>query len=248
MGASLGSGPARPCGATGGALGAPTKERAPAGASHPSRLATALALAILPALLPGAARAAEPPYPDPWHPTAEAAAEAAVSRLGAGRAVGIRPSVLEIRGVATGIVGSGSRQILASVQEVRQAMRSLGATETDLEVRVELPADVLFDFDKADLRPDATQALTHLATLIRGYPTGRVELEGHTDSKGDDAYNQRLSQRRAEAVERWLVEREGIEGARLATRGWGEKRPVASNDDDAGRQKNRRVEVVIQKR
>ena len=126
-------------------------------------------------------------------------------------------------------------------------MRALGAQETDLEVRVDLPADVLFDFDKAEIRPDASQALAQLATVIRAYPSGRVELGGHTDAKGDDTYNQKLSERRADAVKRWLVDKEAIEAGRLATRGWGEKRPVASNDDDAGRQRNRRVEVVIRK-
>jgi OmpA-OmpF porin, OOP family len=64
---------------------------------------------------------------------------------------------------------------------------------------------------------------------------------------GEEAYNRALSERRAEAVKRWLVEREGIEAARLETRGWGESRPVADNDTDEGRQKNRRVEVVIRK-
>jgi outer membrane protein OmpA-like peptidoglycan-associated protein len=126
-------------------------------------------------------------------------------------------------------------------------MRDLGATETDLEVRVELPADVLFDFDKADIRSDAAQALAQLATLIRAYPSGSATLEGHTDSKGDDAYNQRLSERRAESVKRWLVEREGIAADRLTPKGWGERKPVAGNEDDAGRQRNRRVEVVIRK-
>lgn len=185
------------------------------------------------------ARAADPPYSGPWEPATEAAAEAAVARMGGARALEIRPVVLQIQGLTGGIV--------ATVQEVRQAMQALGAQETDLEVKVDLPADVLFDFDKADVRPDAAAALGRLATVIRAYPTGRVEIEGHTDSKGDDAYNQRLSERRAESVKRWLVEREGIAADRLATRGAGESRPMADNATDAGRQKNRRVEVVIQK-
>jgi outer membrane protein OmpA-like peptidoglycan-associated protein len=112
---------------------------------------------------------------------------------------------------------------------------------------VELPADVLFDFDKADIRSDAASALAQLATLIRAYPSGSATLEGHTDSKGDDAYNQRLSEQRAGSVKRWLVEREGIDAGRLTPRGWGERKPVAGNEDDAGRQRNRRVEVVIRK-
>jgi outer membrane protein OmpA-like peptidoglycan-associated protein len=158
----------------------------------------------------------------------------------------IVPSVLRILGLEGGVAGQG-RAIVATVQEVRQAMKSLGAQETNLEVRVALPADVLFDFDKADIRSDAAQALAQLATVIRAYPSGRVELEGHTDAKGDDAYNQRLSLRRAEAVKRWLTEREAIAADRFVTRGAGESRPVAGNDDEAGRQKNRRVEAVIHK-
>jgi len=209
------------------------------------RVSALLAAPVLAALsvvvaVPPALHAAEIPYADPWDPATESAAEAAVARLGPGRAVAIRPTILTISGLSGGIV--------ATVQQVRQAMQALGAQETALEVRVDLPADVLFDFDKADIRPDASRALAQLATLIRAYPGGRVRLEGHTDAKGDDAYNQRLSERRAAAVKTWLAEREGIEGGRLSPRGVGEKRPVASNDDEAGRQKNRRVEVVIEKR
>ncbi len=205
------------------------------------RLAGALlVLACAPAL------AAEPPYAGPWDPATEAAAEAAVVRMGAVRALEIRPQVLKIVGLAVGI-SSGGSGIVATVQEVHQAMQALGATESALEVKVELPADVLFDFDKADVRPDAAQALGRLATVIRGYPTGRVAIEGHTDAKGNDAYNQKLSERRAESVKSWLVEREKIAADRITTRGAGKSRPVADNSTEAGRQKNRRVEVVIQK-
>ncbi len=212
------------------------------------RLRTTLALLALIALgtLPGLAAADPPTDLGPWAAATEAAAEAAVARLGAKRALDVRPTVLQIQGLEGGVAGGGSR-IVATVQEVRQAMRALGAQETDLEVRVELPADVLFDFDKAQIRPDASQALAQLATVIRAYPSENVQLDGHTDAKGDDAYNRKLSERRAEAVKRWLVDKETIEAGRLATRGWGEKRPVASNDDEAGRQRNRRVEVVIRK-
>jgi outer membrane protein OmpA-like peptidoglycan-associated protein len=206
-----------------------------------ARLAGALlVLACAPAL------AAETPYAGPWDPAAVAAAEAAVARMGAVRSLAIRSEVLQIAGLAVGVTGGGSG-IVATVQEVHKAMIALGATESALEVKVELPADVLFDFDKADVRSDAAQALGRLATVIRGYPTGRVDIEGHTDAKGNDAYNQKLSERRAESVKRWLVEREKIAADRITTRGAGRSRPVADNATEAGRQKNRRVEVVIQK-
>jgi outer membrane protein OmpA-like peptidoglycan-associated protein len=208
----------------------------------PPRLAAAL---LLLATAPLSAR--EPPaYSDPWEPATETAAEAAVARLGARRALDIQPAVLAIRGVEAGIAGARGG-IVATVQEVRQAMEALGAKESALEVTVDLPADVLFDFDKAAIRSDAAAALARLATVIRAYPTGRVEIRGHTDAKGNAAYNQGLSERRAEAVKQWLVEREKIAADHLATRGFGKQRPVADNSTEAGRQKNRRVEVVIQK-
>ncbi len=224
-----------------------------------ARLAGAPLMAAL-LTAPGVGAAQEGMSPGAWDPATEAAAEAVVAHLGGERALEIRPVVLEIRGLdrVPSVPGSGitevsrdlagaSTGIVASVQEVEQAMDTLGAEETELEVRVDLPADVLFDFDEADIRPDAAGALTRLATVVRGYPSGRTLLEGHTDDVGQEAYNRALSERRAEAVKRWLVEREGIEAARLETRGWGESRPVADNDTDEGRQKNRRVEVVIRK-
>ncbi len=196
--------------------------------------------AVALSLAPGVAAGADAPYAaGPWDPATEGAAEAAVARLGAKRFVTIQGTVIEVVGLTSGVT--------ANVQQVRQAMQDLGAKETDLEVRVELPADVLFDFDKADIRADAAGALARVATIIRAYPSGSATLEGHTDAKGDDAYNQRLSERRAESVRRWLAEKERIDAGKLSARGWGESRPVATNDTDQGRQKNRRVEVVIRK-
>ena len=191
--------------------------------------------------------AADNPYvAGPWDPATEAEAEAAVVRLGAVRALDVTATVLDVAGLTTGVAGADAG-VVATVQQVRQAMQDLGAKETDLEVHVELPADVLFDFDKAEIRADAASALGNVATIIRAYPSGSAALEGHTDAKGDDAYNQRLSERRAESVRRWLANKERIDAGKLSARGWGERRPVASNDTDQGRQKNRRVEVVIRK-
>jgi outer membrane protein OmpA-like peptidoglycan-associated protein len=178
-------------------------------------------------------------FTDPYAPDTEAAAEAAVARLGAKRTLDIVPTVLNIVGLELGVSGT--------VQGLQQAMRDLGAQETALEITVDLPADVLFDFDKSDIRPDAAAALAKLAVIIRAQPKGRVRIEGHTDSKGDDAYNQKLSERRAESVKNWLASKESIDAARLATKGWGEAKPVAPNDTDANRQKNRRVQAIIGK-
>lgn len=202
------------------------------------------ALALLSAAAP--LPAAQPAYAGPWDPATEAAAEAAAARLGPRRGLDVQRHVLEIHGQAAAVAGAQGA-VKATVQELRQAMQALGARESALEVTVSLPADVLFDFDKSDIRPDAAAALARLATVIRAYPAGRAEIQGHTDAKGNAAYNQRLSERRAEAVKRWLVEREKIAAEQLATRGFGKSRPVADNATDTGRQKNRRVEVVVQK-
>lgn len=211
----------------------------------------ALALLLAALALSTAARAAS--YDDPWSPATQQAADAAVLQLGAEPA---RPLVTQVQDVvartldvvvAGGTVGSGTRALQSKVADLEGAKRELGAKETELEVHVELPADVLFDFDKAEIRADAANALAQLATVIRAY-RGAVRLEGHTDAKGAAEYNQKLSERRAASVKQWLVARESIPAPRMSTRGFGKNRPVASNDTDAGRQKNRRVEAVISKK
>lgn len=125
--------------------------------------------------------------------------------------------------------------------------------ETPTEIRIDLAADVLFDFDKADLLPKAEETLNKAAGFIRERSRGTVRVEGHTDSKGNDNYNLGLSQRRAESVRNWLVQKAGLASVNFATRGFGETQPVVPNertdgsDDPEGRQKNRRVQIVIQK-
>ena len=138
-------------------------------------------------------------------------------------------------------------------EPIAGAVQALAVKETPTEIRIELSADVLFDFDKAEIRPDATKILSQAAGVLQDHATRRVVIEGHTDGKGTDEYNQRLSQRRAQAVKQWFQERAGLKSMTLETRGWGAKRPVAPNakpdgsDDPEGRQKNRRVEIVIAK-
>jgi outer membrane protein OmpA-like peptidoglycan-associated protein len=116
---------------------------------------------------------------------------------------------------------------------------------------VDLPGDVLFDFDKHDLRADALPVLDRIVGLLDAFPARALVVGGHTDAKGSDAYNDALSQRRAESVRRYLAERDDVKTRIYDVRGFGKKRPVAPNvhsdgsDDPAGRQKNRRVEIVL---
>jgi len=103
---------------------------------------------------------------------------------------------------------------------------------------------VNFDFNKANIRPDAAGILREAATILKDNSTVNVSVEGHTDAIGSDQYNQKLSLRRAEAVKQFLV-KEGIAASRLQVRGFGKTQPVASNDTEDGRAQNRRVELKI---
>jgi outer membrane protein OmpA-like peptidoglycan-associated protein len=103
---------------------------------------------------------------------------------------------------------------------------------------------VNFDFDKANIRPDAAVILDEAARILSG-SSAPVAIEGHTDWIGSDAYNQGLSERRANAVQAYLIE-QGISPSRLSTSGYGESRPIASNDTREGRALNRRVELHVQ--
>ncbi|WP_347905016.1 OmpA family protein [Pseudomonas purpurea] len=110
-------------------------------------------------------------------------------------------------------------------------------------VRVEL--DVKFDFDKAVVKPNSYGDVKNLADFMKQYPQTTTVVEGHTDSVGPDAYNQKLSQRRADAVKQVLV-KDGIEANRVRSVGYGESRPVADNATEAGRAVNRRVEAQVE--
>jgi outer membrane protein OmpA-like peptidoglycan-associated protein len=111
-------------------------------------------------------------------------------------------------------------------------------------VRVEL--DVKFDFDKAAVKSESMGDIQNLADFMKQYPQTTTVVEGHTDSVGTDAYNQKLSERRAGAVRDVLVNKLGVSGARVESVGYGESRPVADNATDAGRAINRRVEAAVE--
>jgi outer membrane protein OmpA-like peptidoglycan-associated protein len=131
-------------------------------------------------------------------------------------------------------------QKAASLQAELDALK---AKPTDRGMVLTL-GDVLFDTGRAELNPGAARNLDGLVQFLNEHPDRRIEIDGYTDSVGSDAYNQALSQRRAETVKATLVAR-GIDPTRIVTQGYGNAYAVASNDNAAGRQLNRRVEVVI---
>jgi outer membrane protein OmpA-like peptidoglycan-associated protein len=123
-------------------------------------------------------------------------------------------------------------------------LKELEAEVTPEEIKIDLSADVLFDFDRAELKPAAEERLQHVLTVVGSKPGSQVAIEGHTDVRGDDAYNQSLSERRAGAVRAWLAGR-GVEPARITATGAGETRPLRTGDTEEEHQENRRVEIRI---
>lgn len=141
----------------------------------------------------------------------------------------------------------------STVQELASAGSGITAKETQQSIVIGMQADLLFDFDRADLRPTAVATLQRISQFIAAKAKKGVLIEGHTDAKGSVPYNQKLSLARADSVRRWLVERGGLSSVSFTTSGLGASKPVAPNvtadgrDDPAGRQQNRRVAIIIGK-
>ena len=115
-----------------------------------------------------------------------------------------------------------------------------------IEQKISITLLIEFDFDKAVVKPIYHNDIEKVANFMKAYPDKNVELEGHTDSIGTDEYNKKLSIRRAESVKKYLVEKFGAPASRITTVGFGESKPVATNDTPEGRQKNRRVVALIE--
>ena len=128
-------------------------------------------------------------------------------------------------------------------EELAERVNKLEAERTERGLVLTL-GDVLFDFDKATLKSGGERAVEKLAQFMKEYPNRNVMIEGFTDTVGPADYNKQLSRRRANSV-RQALQNKGISSSRIQVRGYGERYPVASNNTEAGRQQNRRVEVII---
>lgn len=131
----------------------------------------------------------------------------------------------------------------AELESMRSKLTELETRQTERGLVVTL-GDVLFEVDRAELKPGATRSLDQLALALRDDASASVAIEGHTDSTGSRDYNVDLSTRRAESVKNYLIGH-GVNAAGITSRGLGPDYPVASNGSDAGRQQNRRVEVIV---
>jgi len=198
-------------------------------------------------------------YDGPDDPKAEVAAQEAVKRLSPSRgALKVGGESLGIKGEDVGITGfraekisGGQGKIKGLSVEIEKVLNDLGAKKVGQKIQVSLSGDVLFDFNKWDIKPAAEKTLRKLVKAIKGLKVKEVLIEGHTDSKGSEEYNLALSQRRADSVKAWLIEEGGLKGITIITKGYGESKPVAPNtkpdgsDNPEGRAKNRRVEIYV---
>lgn len=180
---------------------------------------------------------------------ARAAAKADDAKVAAGQAerdqirLAARTSEVQSANAATNAAVGQRNQATADAARLQAEVDQLKAKPTPRGLVLTL-GDVLFDTGKAELNPGASRKLDQLAQFLTEHPDRRVQIDGFTDSVGSDSYNLDLSQRRADAVKSALLTR-GIDAARISTQGYAKAFPVASNNEAAGRQLNRRVEVVI---
>ena len=146
-----------------------------------------------------------------------------------------------VGGVAGAVIGA---QMDKQRDELADDLEGARVERYGEGVLVTFDSGLLYDFDSSVVKGAARSNLTDLANSLREYPDTEVLIVGHTDSQGSDSYNQGLSERRSVAAKNFLVS-QGVPADRIRTEGLGESEPVASNDTEAGRSQNRRVEVAI---
>lgn len=123
---------------------------------------------------------------------------------------------------------------------------SVSVSVEEDEISIEMPSDLLFDFDKSELKSAVIETLDRLSEDLNQYDGANVYIGGHTDSQGEEDYNQRLSEDRAKEVHRYLEKKLNTETVNIEITGYGETKAIASNDKEEGRAKNRRVEIIVE--
>lgn len=186
---------------------------------------------------------------DPNRKTKRGAAIGAVAGAIAGAVIGNQSGnnrTGAVVGAAAGAaVGAAvGRRMDKQEAELRQIEGVEVTRPSEGEISVRMTSDILFDFNSAALRSGSRETLNELASNFSQYPDNEIIVEGHTDSVGSDAYNQKLSEQRASTVADYLIDR-GVAASNVIVYGYGELRPKSTNDTAEGRQLNRRVEIHI---
>lgn len=176
-----------------------------------------------------------------------AAIGAAAGAVLGGVSGGNRGQRAAIGAAAGAAIGAGIGKYMQNQEDkLRQQTAGTGVevSRQGNDVVLNMPSHVTFATDSAQISPAFQSTLDQVASTISEYADTRVQIAGHTDSTGSESYNQQLSERRAQAVANYLIGR-GVAGNRISTVGYGETKPVASNETVEGRQQNRRVEIVL---
>ncbi len=190
---------------------------------------------------------------DPNDPnrTGRGAAIGAIAGAVVGAATGDDATERRQRATVGAAAGAALGAGVGAYQDRQEAAlrRQMAGTGVEVErqgdnIMLNMPSGITFDFDRYDLKSEFRPVLDNLANTLNEYGQTRIEVVGHTDSKGTDSYNQTLSQNRANAVAGYLGSR-GVASSRMIVSGAGETRPVASNDTESGRAQNRRVEITL---
>ena len=146
-----------------------------------------------------------------------------------------------VGGAAGAVIG---RQMDKKAEEMQRQLPNATVERVGEGIKITFNSDILFDVDRADLKPATQKTLTEFAGTLGKYEDTNVLVEGHADATGPDDYNLKLSKRRADAVATYL-ESQGVRSKRVDEKGYGEAQPVADNDTETGRAKNRRVEIAV---
>lgn len=146
-----------------------------------------------------------------------------------------------IGGTAGALIG---RRMDKQAEELREDLEGAEVERVGEGIKITFDSGLLFDVDSYQLRPATKENLYELSNTLRKYENTNILIEGHTDATGSDEYNKELSQQRAKSVTNYLVA-QNVASSRITTMGYGESQPIADNDTQTGRQKNRRVEVAI---
>ncbi len=171
---------------------------------------------------------------------------------GLGAAIGRSGTAALIGGAAGALAGGLTGGAIGNYMDkqetaMRQSLANVEAANVQRNqdmLTVTFKSDVLFSVNSASLKPGSYDELNRVARVLNQYPQTTITIAGHTDSTGSEVYNQKLSERRAEAVKNGLAGM-GVNPARMTAIGYGESRPIADNSTEAGRQMNRRVEILI---
>jgi outer membrane protein OmpA-like peptidoglycan-associated protein len=185
-----------------------------------------------------------------WNKTKKGAAIGAGTGAVVGGAIGKAANNNTILGAIIGAAVGGAaggaigHYMDKQAAEIQKDVEGAKVERVGEGIKITFDSGILYDVNSATLKPVASENIDKLAKVLQKYPDTEILIEGHTDSSGEDKYNQDLSEKRAESVSKYL-KAQGIKGGRIVTKGYGENQPIETNETVDGKAKNRRVDIAI---